>query len=138
MDTNVQIITVVVAAVLLALMGAGVALFRANVSREKVKALLEKYSPDDIKAIVVWAGLKAYDAVEQVASAYEGLSSEEKQALAAKYAEALIKLVLFGKTSELASNALLESQIRADKHPEMALAPLDAPMREVNIGGAVK
>lgn len=139
MEGDLEIVVAIVAAVILAVLTGGVALFRANVKRDKFKAWIETHSPEDLKEVAVWAALKAYDAVEQVASAYESMSSEEKQALAAKYAQALISLVLYGKASTLASTALLESQIRADKHPDLARAPrtlsVPEPVQEINIGG---
>lgn len=124
MSTNLEIGIAFLTLLLLALAGAAVALFRLNLTRSRVKALLERHSPESVQAIVVWAGLKAYDAVEQIADAYEGMTSEQKQALAAKYAQALIELVLYGKASKTAATALLESQIRAEKHPALAAAPL--------------
>jgi uncharacterized protein (DUF2344 family) len=114
MDSIHPELIVFVGMVIVAALGLALGLWR-KVKRDQVQQFVQQHAPEDLKGIAVWAARTAYDAVEQVASAYEAMSNEEKQAQAAKWAEALYKWITTGIASREAATALLEAQIHASK-----------------------
>lgn len=132
---NITLVTVGAAAIIVVILGTVYALYRKYANRDAFQAWIERIAPDEIQAIAVWASLKAYDAVAQIADQYGEMSDEDKQKLATKFVEAILDLLLRGQTSPEASRALLEANIRQSKHSEKSLAhragapPLEAVMR---------
>jgi ABC-type branched-subunit amino acid transport system substrate-binding protein len=98
------------AAVLLAaLLTVLVVVFR-RITRPAVQKFVEQHSPAALQQLLVWAALTAYDAVEQMADAYESMTSEQKQELAVKLIQSLLKA--FGvPVPAAAACAVLEREI---------------------------
>lgn len=105
-EVMIGILTIVIGA----LLAGGLLLFR-QVKREPFRAFVERISPDALQPLAVWAALQAYDAVEQVATAYGEMTNEEKQAQAAEWATAIYDFLATGRLSKDAATALLEAQI---------------------------
>ncbi|MBN1964848.1 MAG: hypothetical protein JW910_09385 [Anaerolineae bacterium] len=141
MNVNVEIVTLI-AGILVILIGFAVMQFR-KVRREQVAAYVREHSPADLQGVLVWASMRAYDAVEQLSEAYEALTPDQKQKLAVKFINALIRMATTGQVSAEAATAMLESQIYAGKQATRAVeavtkwGELTAPEAE-SVGGAVK
>jgi len=106
MDLRMQVVIVLATAILTIL----VMVFR----RLERKALLEqvmRLSPNQFDSWAANIVSKAYDAVEQLAEVYEGMSSEEKQKLAVKLIQSMYKTWIGLTVSGSAATTLLEAFI---------------------------
>jgi ABC-type branched-subunit amino acid transport system substrate-binding protein len=110
------------AILVVALLTVLVVLFR-RIQRADVQKFIEKHSPAELQQLLTWAALMAYDAVEQLATAYEGMTSEQKQALAVKMIQTLLRA--FGvPVPASAARAVLEREIYHKRLVEASRATL--------------
>lgn len=86
-----------------------VALFR-RASRQQVIDFVTTFTPDQLDGLLGNLAGRAYDAVEQLANAYESLTSEQKQQLAIKILQQLARAIGI-ILSKKAALAVLESYI---------------------------
>lgn len=126
-----DLIITILSVVVFALLTIALVLFR-QVKRVDLSAFVEHVTPDGLQPIALWAVTHAYDAVEQVASAYESMSSEEKQEQAAEWATEIYQFLTTGKLTQGAATALLEAQIYASKAPAPEPAKEAIPRVEQN------
>lgn len=110
------------ALLLVALLTVLATLFR-RLQRADVQRFIEQHSPAELERVLTWAALTAYDAVEQLATAYAGMTSEQKQALAIKMIQTLLKA--FGvPIPASAARAVLEREIYHKRLAEASRATL--------------
>ncbi len=110
------------ALLLVALLTVAVYLFR-RLPRAAVQRWVAQHSPAALQQVLTWAALTAYDAVEQMADAYEGMTSEQKQALAVKLIQELLKA--FGvPVPASAAKAVLEREIYQKRLAEASRATI--------------
>lgn len=110
------------ALLLVALLTVATYLFR-RLPRAAVQKWVETHSPAQLQQLLTWAALMAYDAVEQLADAYEGMTSEQKQALAVKLIQELLKA--FGvPVPASAAKAVLEREIYQKRLAEASRATI--------------
>lgn len=131
-------IVLAIAGLIVALVSYGVSQYR-TISRAQVQAVIEKALPDgDFQTIGVWIGMKVIDAADQLADAYEGWTSEDKQKWAADAFVKLWDLVINGKPSKLAAIALIESLLLNEKQARMSAEKVDATQAKLMGDYAIK
>ena len=108
-----ELTTLIIGVVVLALTFL-VALFR-RINRQELIDLVTRWSPDQFDSLLGNLAGRAYDAVEQLATAYEHMTNEQKQQLAIKILQQLARAIGIILTNK-AALAVLESYIYRRKN----------------------